>query len=488
MTDDASRASARRAHESNREAWSALAEWSASPAMNDMEAVMWRAERHPWLSSTVVALEVLDTVPDWDRLRAAHEWGSRLVPRFRQRVVEPAVPVGPPMWSIDPGFDLDYHLRRVVLPPPGTFTELLQLTQTFAVTPLDRDRPLWEATLVEGLDDGRAAYVLKAHHSLSDGIAGMQLIGGVHSRTREPSRAKPMPSLPEDGDAGPLALAGEQLAGYAGAVPGLVRRAVPRLAGTMLRPAQTTRESVRFVGSLRRVMSSPAPPSSLLRPRDGRAWRFQTVECRLADLKAAGRAAGGSVNDAYVAALLGGLRRYHEALGAQVSGVPMAMTVSVRASGAPMGGNRFTAVTIDGPADVADPAERVAEIRGKVVAARAEPALGLAGIAAPLLSRIPSAVAIAMRGRVGAQSDLAASNFPGIADDVYMAGALVERLYAFGPLPGAAVMAALVSHRGVCCIGLNCDGSAIADPRLLRKCVQDGLDEVLALAEGQPYG
>ena len=106
----------RNGNDRSRQSWDALADWSRSDRMNDLEAVMWRAERHPWLSSMIVALEILDREPDWQRLRSAHEWGSRMIPRFRQRVVDPALPIGPPAWEADDDFDLDYHLRREALP------------------------------------------------------------------------------------------------------------------------------------------------------------------------------------------------------------------------------------------------------------------------------------------------------------------------------------------------------------------------------------
>ena len=103
--------------EANRRSWEAVGAWSSEPRMNDMEAVMWRAERHPSLSSTIVALELLDSVPDWKRLRDAHEWGSQLIERFRQRVVDPFPHLEPPEWEEDAGFDVDEHLRRVTIGP-----------------------------------------------------------------------------------------------------------------------------------------------------------------------------------------------------------------------------------------------------------------------------------------------------------------------------------------------------------------------------------
>ena len=164
------------------------------------------------------------------------------------------------------------------------------------------------------------------------------------------------------------------------------------------------------------------------------------------------------------------------------------MPVSVRAEEDELGGNRFTAIQIKGPIGVRDPLERMAIVHGLVLAARAEPALNMTGILAPVMSRLPSEVVLAARSRVGAGADLSASNFPGISWDAYVAGAKVERIYPFGPLPGAAVMSTLVSHNGVCCIGLNCDGSVITEPSVLRECIQEGLDEVLSIRQGPGSG
>ena len=223
------------------------------------------------------------------------------------------------------------------------------------------------------------------------------------------------------------------------------------------------------------------PPSPLFAGRAGQPWRFEVLECPLAELKAAGRAAGASLNDAYLAALLGGLRLYHERHGVDLGTLPVAVPVSLRRADDPQGGNRFTAVMLAGPAGIRDPGERMAVIHGAVLSARAEPALDVAGLASPVLSRLPSQVALAARGRVGAAADLASSNFPGMRGEVFVAGARVERMFAFGPLPGAAVMATLVSHDDTCCISLNCDGSVIDDSAVLRDCIREGLDEVLAL-------
>lgn len=470
---------------SNEQAWAAAAGWGRTGRMTEFEAFMWRSERHPQQSSTTLSVMLLDQAPDWDRLVAAHDWASDLIPRTRQRVLEPALPVGPPAWVPDEHFLLEYHLRRTSLPGGGSMASLLSYASSFALAPLDRQRPLWEAVLVEGLDGGQAAYLLKLHHSLTDGLGGVQLMSLVQSRTPEHTPDKPRPDTPPpDAGGDPVQLAVDEL--------GEGVRRVPSLAGRLLRagrslvadPSGATSEAVRYAASLRRVLPpAAAPPSPLLRPRTGRVWRFGVLECGLDELKAAGKAAGGSVNDAFVAALLGGLRRYHELHGKPVDELPMAMPVSLRRDDDPMGGNKFAGAMFAGPVGLADPAERIAAIRGAVLSVRTEPALDSFTLLAPLVNRLPSAVGAAA-WRLGAAADLSASNVPGVPYQTYLAGAKVRRVFPFGPLPGVAVMAAMVSHVGTCCLGFNIDGSAVRDRDALMRCFADGLDEVLELGKG----
>jgi|JI9StandDraft_2_1071091.scaffolds.fasta_scaffold99515_2 diacylglycerol O-acyltransferase len=461
-------------------------DWAQDDRMNELETTMWRSERHPQQSSTICSLLILDTVPEWDRLVAAHEWATSLVPRSRQRVVEPIVPTGPPVWRTDPHFALTYHLRRMHVGPDGSMADLMELVQTLAMAPFDRTRPLWEGTLIEGLDGGRAAYLLKLHHSLTDGLGAIQLMSLVQSRTREhtpdkPTAPEPDPyDVPASDDALSVTVEGARHA--VGQLPGLALAAADAGISLARNPGGAVAETLRFAASLRRVLSPPpAPPSPLLRNRDGRVWVMRTLECPLADLRAAAKRAGGSVNDAYLAALLGGLRRYHEHHGVEIDELPITVPVSLRRSDDPMGGNKFAGAMLAAPIGIVDPAERVAALRGVILASLAEPALDSFSVITPVVNRLPSAVGAAVMG-LGAATDLSASNMPGLPYEVFMAGARVEQVYPFGPLPGVAMMAAMMSHVGTCCIGMTIDGTAVADVDVLMRCMQDGLDEVLAVA------
>jgi hypothetical protein len=133
-------------------------EWGASADMTEWEGLMWRAEVDPATRSSGALVEILDCEPDWDRLVAAHERVTRAIPRLRDRVVEPIVPLVPPAFSRDEKFDLRNHLHRIRL-GFGTMRELLDLAASVYDRPFQPGRPPWEGLLVEGLEGGRAAYI-----------------------------------------------------------------------------------------------------------------------------------------------------------------------------------------------------------------------------------------------------------------------------------------------------------------------------------------
>ena len=168
--------------------------------MSDEDALMWHIEKDPILRSTILAVAVYDQPPDWCRLRARVERATRVIPRLRQRVLSPPFRIGPPRSAVESTFDLDFHLRRLRLPPPGDAPTLLDALQPIASCSFDRARPLWEFTLFEGLEGGRAALAMKVDHSITDGVGGMALLAELVDLDREPD-----PDLEEDLPAVPAA-------------------------------------------------------------------------------------------------------------------------------------------------------------------------------------------------------------------------------------------------------------------------------------------
>lgn len=460
--------------------------WGTAREMSPFEVMMWRAESDPRLRAPVMALEILDSTPDWDRMTDAHDWASRMVPRFRERVRDALGGLGTPYWIQDGAFDLHYHLRRVRLPGDGTWDDLAAVAERVMMTPFDRERPPWEATLVEGLSGGRSAYLLKMHHVLTDGLGAIQLLSQLHSRRREHDPDKPQPKAPEPEPVDHFGEVDRFVRREMGIVP-TAARATRDVLGALAHPVSAVTETVRYLDSAARVLSPPSGASSdLLRPR-GLSWRFAALDVGFADLRAAGKAVGGSFNDTYLAALLGGFRLYHLESGHRVpaeAALRVSVPVSIRRSGDGHGGNRFAPARISGPMGIVDPAERIAAVSAQMRAARAEPALESTDVVAPLLARLPGPLLTMVGGRTTTGNDLQASNVPGLPFDAYLCGARIERVYPFAPLPGCAAMITLVTHGDVCCIGANLDAAAITDRALFTDCLVRGFSEVLALNPG----
>jgi hypothetical protein len=232
------------------------------------------------------------------------------------------------------------------------------------------------------------------------------------------------------------------------------------------------------------VLADPDTKSSPLLSGRSLSWRLLALDVRFADLRGAGKMAGSSLNDAFLAALLGGFRLYHEALGQPIDTMPIGVPIAVHREGDAEGENRFAGARLAAPVGIADPAERMAAVGRIMRAARAEPALDNLSLVAPMLARLPSPVISALAGGMTKGNDFQASNIPGIRDEVFLAGARIERAYVFGPLPGCAAMIVLITHGDQCCIGVNLDPAAITDAELFGDCLEQGFAEVLALCPG----
>lgn len=452
---------------------------AASPQhMRDSDAFSWYMERDPQLRSTVVAIAVLDRMPDWAALRERVARAMRRLPGFRSKLIHPPLRMAPPRWA-EVEVDLDWHLQRASVSGPRAWDELLDLARHKAVTALDPARPLWEMTIVDGLPDGRAALVMVFHHSLTDGIGGIHLAMELFDSERAPGPDdRPVPPQHAE-DLGGLRLAWDSLGYDARRLTTLVR-ALPR-AGAVATLATVRSPRRSLTGALvtaRSVWRFVAPVYDTKSPimRDRELSRcFDVLDVPLRDLHRAGHAAEGHLNDAFLAAVTGGLRRYHEQHGAKIDDLRVTLPISLRRPGDPPGGNLITLVRLTVPAGLPDPVERIRAIRDVVEQWRKEPSLALTQPIAMALNMLPSGVVGSMLKHV----DFLASNVPGFPIPIFLAGARVESYYPFGPTIGASVNVTLLSYVDTCCIGVNCDTAAIPDGGLLMQCLKEGFEEVL---------
>jgi WS/DGAT/MGAT family acyltransferase len=459
--------------------------------MSDEDALMWNIEKDPVLRSTIVAVALFDSVPDWERLRRRIDRTTRFIPRLRQRVVSPPFRIAPPRWTAEPSFDLDFHLRRVRLAGPGTMRALLDALQPIATASFDRARPLWEFTLVEGLDGPageRAAFAMKVHHSVTDGVGGMALLAHftdlVPDAAEAPDADVPAALPPEE--ARILDVLRHSLAHNQRRAFGIARRfpvdVAHATASTLRNPVGALADALRTTRSVARTLAPARRPMSTVMLRRGLGRRLEAFDAPLDEMRRVAKACDASLNDVFVASVVGGIRRYHERHGAAPIELRMTLPINLRQGDDDAGGNRFAPARFPVPTAIDDPRARIAALGALVREWRAEPALQMTSTLAGILNRLPTATTTALFGGMLKCCDFVTSNIPGAPVPVYVAGARVERLYAFAPPAGAAFNVALISHCDTCCVGVVIDTTAVPDPDVLIGCLRFGFDEVLALA------
>ena len=468
--------------------------------MSEGDALIWQIERDPLLRSTVVSVWVLDRAPDPSRWRETVERSVAAIPRLRQRVVEDSFGIAPPRWEIDPHFDLGYHVRTGRVGGDGSVRSLFDLAAPIAMQAFDKDRPLWEFHLVDGLSEGRAGVIMKIHHAVSDGMGMVRMTESMVETTREPDaewiarrdarlaaqhqelRSEPLSELDQLREA--VAHRADSFAERAARFGRALGRGVGHVAANPVAAAERLRDKAGSLGRLLQPVSEPLSPimtgRSLTTHLDG---MIVPVEA----LKRAGKATpGGTLNDAFVASVAGGLRIYHDRHGASVEELRMNMPVNVREGAeGQKAGNQFVPARFAVPIAIADPTERMCAIHEIVTRLRAEPAMGMIDDVNTLFTRLGSRIATGLAGSMMKALDFVTSNVPGPRRPIYTAGARILHMYPFGPLAGAAANITLFSYAGEAQIGINTDTAPVPDPDVFRECLEEGFAEVLATGGGE---
>jgi len=442
--------------------------------MTGAEALMWTVQRDPILRSSFLNLTLLEQPPDFERFRRRMGQAVEALPRLRQRVRSGTVPGTWPEWVDDTSFDLDYHVRHVALPPPGTMRQLLDLAAVEAQDSFDLARPLWRFWIVKGLDGGdgpgRAALLSKMHHTITDGVGGVRLSAQFIDLAPDAPDPEPAPPAEVVGGGNLLVAAARQVGDAVGSMA--------RVAGSLAtaRPGAAVETARSFV---RQVVVTESARSPLWAGRHGLSRSFEVLSFGLDEAKQASHNLGGTVNDLYVAGVAGGAAAYHRAKGADVDELRMTMPISTR-SDRSAGGNAFAPARVLIPAGTVDPAKRFAQVHERLSATRSERALGWAGALAGALTALPGPLLVRMARSQVDTVDFATSNVRGAPFDLWIAGARILANHPFGPTAGTAFNATVLSSAGSMDVGLACDTAAIDDPDLLRRCIEEGLAEVIA--------
>jgi diacylglycerol O-acyltransferase / wax synthase len=452
--------------------------------MRDSDAFSWYMEKDPLLRSTVVCVLLLDGSPDWDRLPERIERATRLVPGFRHRVVLPPLRLSTPRWVVDPDFDISWHVRRFEAAPPKTLATVLEFARKTGMAGFDRDRPLWEFTFIEGLQGGRTGLVMKVHHSLTDGVGGIDLARLLFDVEADPGDLGPMPDAPVAQRLGAVDLARDAIGHNWSQLFDFSRRRLTSAVGDVAHFVQHPRDALaEGMATAQSIASFVAPVSDTLSPLmvdRHPTWHYGVLEFPLNDLLSVAHAAASTHNDAFLSGVTGGLRHYHERHGTEVAELRVTMPISIRHADDPIGGNRITLMRFEVPVGVVDPFERMAETHRRCEFVKTDRSLPFTNAIAGTLNLLPRAYIGGMLKHI----DFVASNVPGIPVPLYLTGTKVDRFYGFGPTIGAALNLTLMSYCGTCFVGVNIDTGAVPDPLALMDCLRTGFDEVLAISAG----
>jgi WS/DGAT/MGAT family acyltransferase len=451
--------------------------------MTDSDSLMWTIEKDPLLRSTITAVLFLDTAPDDKRLRHLLERGTRLVPRMRQRVRGNPYSIAPPRWEVDPHFDLDYHLRWVGATGDRDTRSVLDMAEPMAMQGFDRARPLWEALVVTGLADGGAALIMKIHHAITDGVGAVQIALVLFELERQTELAA-MPDAPQAAVMGQIdrfldAARHEQRRGL-GIAKRLPSVAAAAAGAALADPVGSAKRLTDTATSVAKLAAPANEPLSPVMKSRSLSVHFDTITLSLPEAKTAAKAAGGRLNDAFLAASAAGLRRYHDELGHPVDAVRISMPINIRDADDPDAtGNHFAPARFPLPISIHDPIEAMSTMRALVAAERAEPALALVDPLAVVLNRLPTSMTTSLFGAALRGVDVVASNVPGAPVELFTAGSRIQSMFALGPMAGAAVNLTLLSYLDQVHIGINLDPAAVTEPERFVACYQAGWDEIL---------
>jgi diacylglycerol O-acyltransferase len=422
---------------------------------------------------------------DYDTLVGLIADRIAFVPRYRQRLRMVPGRLASPVWVDDDDFDLTYHVRRSALPRPGSIEQLRELTARIVSRQLDRNRPLWEVYLIEGLDQGRFAILTKSHQVLVDGVSTVdlgQVILDVQPElgdtVHDDWRPNASPSPPRI---------------LADAITDTLRH--PR---TAVATARDNAESVlRSAGSagmraldvVGALSSRRAAPDSPLSAALSEQRRFATVKTRLEDYRRVRRRHGGTVNDVILATVTGALRAWLMTRAESVHGsrtframVPMSVIdndLEPTSLGSQVAGHLLNL-----PIGEASPVVRLHQVSYALKAhketGRAVAADRLAGVAgfAPTTFHALGARVAADQTRRGFH--LVVTNVPGPQFPLYAAGAQMLQSYPVPPLlPGHALAIGVTSYDGHVYFGLNGDRDAVPDLDVLAQCLVEALEELV---------
>ena len=441
----------------------------------------------------VTSVLIFDRPLDHEAVRSLIEDRMLKFPRFRQRIVTSLGGLGEPQWELDPNFDIEAHMHRAALPPPGDEQMLRSFVSETMSRPLDPAKPLWEDWLVEGYQGG-GALVTRIHHCVADGIALTRLL---LSLTDDDAEDAPV-GEPEWWQAQPRRLAAApRHRGTLGMAAHLTTLAAREGLTSVFHPSHAgklAREGVDDLVALSRVTFLPAEAKTSLKGRLGVrkvvAWGRQIP---LDEVKRIARSVHGTVNDVLVSAVAGGLRRYLVGRGDDVpESLELHATVPVnlrRLDGPIEMGNRFGLVYPALPVGIADPVQRLRAVKANIDKIKGTPEAIVAITVLDALGHAPEAVERLFIDFFTGKSSMVLTNVPGPRHFRRFAGARLLRVVSWAPPSGNLAMSvSIFSYAGNVTIALQTDATTIPDPQDIVAGIEAELHELGLRGRRPPRG
>jgi diacylglycerol O-acyltransferase len=462
-----------------------MAEFQQSDSFSWGDALFLYLER-PGQPLSIASVSVFEGTIPLKALRNFVESKLPLIPRYLQHVVFPPFNFGLPVWKFDPNFDIRNHIRQVSL-HRGTESDLKAVASKILSTNLDRQKPLWDLTLVRGLEGHRTGLIVRIHHCLADGVAGV----GVVNVLMDPSPIPPaIPSKPPVFHAPPARDAGAVLLenmvkSYFSAVSG----ALTLGSGALNIAHEALSNPGGQMTELMQVMPELTTPSDRL-PFNlvcHGPQKFGWTEIPMAEIKAIREKCGGTVNDVILTLTTMAFRRYAELRGTKLKGRSIRIVIPVNVRGksdVSELGNRISFLPVTFPLDIRDPQKLFAFVRERMEYLKHARAAEFVGFAGGLISTVPTALLAAI-GPLASQlplslCNLICTNVPGPQIPLYLLGHKMLSWYPYVPIGGEmGVNCAILSYNGTAYFGFTCDVNAVPDPQHLEKFATSSFAELL---------
>jgi diacylglycerol O-acyltransferase len=442
----------------------------------------WLRMEDPTNLMMITGVMVFGTPMEYDRLKATIERRLLRFDRFHQRVVQSRLLPGTFYWEDDAHFDIDEHLHRITLSPPGDRQALQDLVGELMSTPLDFSKPLWEVHLVEEYQSG-CALIARLHHAIADGIALVQVLLSLTDDQPDAPWPDEIPATASAQEQGIWQAALQTTSKVSGTIVREGRHSL-RHPGHALELVRYGARTAKATARLLLLWPDPKTPlKGKLHPTKRAAW---SGPIPLAEVKSAGQAVGGTINDILLTVVAGALRRYLQTQGAKVENLNFraVVPVNLRPQDEELQlGNKFGLVFLSLPVGIEDPIERLRELKRRMDALKDTPEPIVAFGILTAIGIAPTCVQDVVVSMFGAKGTGVMTNVPGPRETIYLANSPLETIMFWVPQSGhLGLGVSIISYAGQVRVGIATDHGLVPDPDQIVSAYRAEFDALAELA------